>query len=413
VLPVHHRSDLSVDGSYPHAGRVGQRAPGVAFDEDLIIVEGRIIFAALVMLLGLCKDLAGWSGSLSASNPHQHADGHRCDDGGQPESLGVGSKEIHAYGNDMNEESEFASGFVALVGKPNVGKSTIMNRIIGVKLSITTNKPQTTRNRILGVRTFAEKGQIGFVDTPGIHRAKRRLNRTMVKTAVDSLRSVDLVCHVVDTEQLMDSRSWKQNKELPDDEAFVIEQYEDDDIPVILVLNKVDRVSPKETLLPVIAELSEYDPFLEIVPTSATEGDNMERLVDVILDHLPQGPPLFPEDMLTDRAERFIAAEYIREAIMKRTHQEVPYGVAVEIERFAEEGDMLKLSAVIHVEQKGQKGIVIGEGGEMIKEVGSEARQQLEAFFGRDVFLETHVRVERDWSENESTLHRFGYGRET
>jgi GTP-binding protein Era len=139
----------------------------------------------------------------------------------------------------------------------------------------------------------------------------------------------------------------------------------------------------------------------------------MERLVDVILDHLPEGPPLFPEDMLTDRAERFIAAEYIREAIMKRTHQEVPYGVAVEIERFAEEGDLLKLSAVIHVEQKGQKGIVIGEGGEMIKEIGAEARQQLEDFFGRDVFLETHVRLERDWSENESTLHRFGYGRES
>lgn len=311
------------------------------------------------------------------------------------------------------KDSPFHSGFVALAGKPNAGKSTIMNRILGVKLSITTEKPQTTRNRILGVRTFPEKGQIGFVDTPGIHRAKKKLNRAMVKTAVDALRGVDLICHVTDAAQFIDSRAWQQKGEVPKQDAYVLDQYEDLDVPVVLVLNKVDKVSPKEELLPVIdyfSEMGDGERFLEVVPTSATKGDNMEALRDVLLKHLPEGRALFPEDMLTDRAERFVAAEYIREAIMRQTYEEVPYGVAVEIESFAEEGDLLKISSVIHVEQKGQKGIIIGKGGEKLKQIGQESREQLEEFFGRKVFLETHVKIARDWSENDYQLHRFGYG---
>ena len=312
--------------------------------------------------------------------------------------------------DSTQKRDDLRVGFVALAGKPNVGKSTIMNEVLGVKLSITTSKPQTTRNRILGVRTFPEKGQIGFVDTPGIHRARRQMNRAMVKTASDALRGVDLVCHVIDVGAFVDRHGPKESyEEIPKDEQFVLEQYDDLDLPVVLVLNKSDLVSPKERILPVIELFHETGTFEEIIPTSATEGDNMEELPEVLMKYLPEGPMLFPRDMLTDRAERFIAAEFIREELMRATREEVPYGVAVEIEKFAEKdgGELLEISAIIHVEQTGQKGIVIGKGGERLKEVGSRARKQLEEFFGRKVYLDTFVRVEEDWSKEESTLEKF------
>lgn len=311
-------------------------------------------------------------------------------------------------GEHEGEETSTHVGFVALAGKPNVGKSTIMNELLGVKISITTSKPQTTRNRILGVKTIPEKGQIGFVDTPGIHKARRNMNRAMVKTAVDSLRGVDVVCHVVDVAAFIDRHGPQDSyDEVPDDEAFVLEQYDELDRPVVLVLNKVDKVSPKPHMLPVIDLFNETGVFEEIVPTSATDGDNLDTLEDLLLEQLPTGPMLYPEDMLTDRAERFLAAEFIREEIMRETHEEVPYGVAVEIETFEEEGDLLKLSAKIHVESEGQKGIVIGKGGERLKEIGTRARKQLEEFFGRDIYLDTFVRVEEDWSEDDSKLQKF------
>jgi len=307
-------------------------------------------------------------------------------------------------------EGDHRSGFVALAGKPNVGKSTLMNEMLGVKLSITTSKPQTTRNRILGVRTFPEKGQIGFVDTPGIHRARRQMNRSMVKTAVDSIRGVDVICHVVDVADFLHRYGTEVDPDdLSEEDTFVLEQYEEIDVPFVLALNKADKVSPKEKILPVIEFFHDLDVFAEVVPTSATERENVHRLIEVLLEELPTGPPMYPDDMLTDRAERFFAAEYIREEVMRETREEVPYGVAVEIDKFAEKDDreMLEIVATIHVEQSGQKGIVIGEGGDRIKEIGTRARRQLEEFFGRDVYLETFVRVEEDWSEDESKLEQF------
>ncbi len=307
--------------------------------------------------------------------------------------------------------SDFHAGFVALIGQPNVGKSTLMNRILGVDLAITTAKPQTTRNRILGVRTFPEKGQICFVDTPGIHRAKKLLNRNMVDTALEAMHEVDLVCHVIDAKDYIEQVDRLGEGEVPASEEFIFEKLAQVEQPVFLILNKVDLVKKKDLLLPVMADLAERYEFAEVVPVSATAGDNMRRLVDVLIEHLPAGPPLFPEDMLTDQAERFIASEFIREQILEQTHQEVPYSVAVEIERFIEndEQNMLEVSAIIHVERKSQKGIVIGKGGKRLKAIGKASRERMQSFFHRKVFLETFVRIESEWSEDPNALQRFGY----
>jgi GTP-binding protein Era len=306
---------------------------------------------------------------------------------------------------------DYHAGFVALIGQPNVGKSTLMNRILGVDLAITTAKPQTTRNRILGVRSFPEKGQICFVDTPGIHRAKKQLNRRMVSTALDAIQEVDLICHVLDAEAYIQQVERLGEGEVPGSEEFIFKKLAAVEQPVFLILNKVDRVKTKELLLPVMANLSERYEFAEIVPISALKGDNIRRLVDLIIEHLPAGGPLFPEDMLTDQAERFIAAEFVREQILEQTHEEVPYSVAVEIERFVENRDknMLEVSAIIHVERSSQKGIVIGKGGARLQSIGKKSRKRMQAFFGKKVYLETFVRVESEWSEDPKALGRFGY----
>jgi GTP-binding protein Era len=305
--------------------------------------------------------------------------------------------------------SNLRSGFVALVGAPNAGKSTLMNHILGVKLAITSSKPQTTRNRILGVRTLPERGQLCFVDTPGLHESKKRLNRAIVQVAMDALEDVDLVVLVVDVAAYVKAseagkaRLWEQ-------ECFVADKLKNVETPVILALNKVDAVPLKEELLPAIEKFSGLLDFLHVVPLSAQDGDNVERFEDVLLSALPEQDFLFPEDMVTDQAERFIAAEFVRQEIMRTTQKEIPYSVAVEIERFADSTrGVLEVSAVIHVERDTQKGIIIGNGGERLKAIGTAARAEMERFFGRKVFLETFVRVESNWSENPKALQRFGY----
>ena len=313
--------------------------------------------------------------------------------------------------SESTQSQALPSGFVALIGQPNVGKSTLMNAILGVKVAATTSKPQTTRNRILGVQTFAEKGQLCFVDTPGIHRSKRRLNRAMTDKALRSLEEVDLVCHIVDAPKTVAWQKKTGEEGLPPDEKFVMDRLQERDITAILVVNKIDRVDNKLELLPLIETLTETIDYPDVVPVSALTGENQDRLIDVLLDHLPEQGQLFPDEMLTDKAERFIASEFVREQIMKKTEREVPYAVAVEIETFRDndDRDLLEITAIVHVEREGQKGIVIGKGGKRLKAIGTAARKDLETFFGKKVFLETFVRVEPGWSNDPTFLSRFDY----
>lgn len=306
--------------------------------------------------------------------------------------------------------SSYHAGFVALLGQPNAGKSTLMNRILGVDLAIVTAKPQTTRNRILGVRTFPEKGQICFVDTPGIHQARKTLNRRMVAAALSAIDEVDLVCHVIDAEAF--AHQTRSAEQVPAAEAYILEKLSQVEQPVLVLLNKIDRFKDKNLLLPVMAALGEHASFARgIIPVSATKGDGAREVVDAILAHLPAGGPVFDEDMLTDQAERFLAAEFVREQVLQQTHEEVPYSVAVEIERFVENRarNMLEISAIIHVERASQKGIVIGKGGQRLQSIGEKSRRRMQAFFGKKVHLETFVRVESEWSEDPKALDRFGY----
>ncbi len=309
------------------------------------------------------------------------------------------------------EEPETRSGFVAIVGQPNVGKSTLMNHILGVKLAIATNKPQTTRNRILGVKNYPGKGQIAFLDTPGIHSSKKRLNQALVRIAVDSLQEVDLVCHLVDVAHCA-SAFQKEGDALAGDEAMVLEALQGlENVPCILVLNKIDLLKDKSVLLPIIEQLTQKQAYAHVLPVSALQGDQVDSLVDVIFGELPADFPMFPQDMITDQAERFIASEFVREQVMVLTKKEIPYSVAVEIERFEDvpRKDLIEVSAVIHVERDSQKGIIIGSKGSRLKQIGVRARAQMEQFFGKKVYLETFVRVQQGWSEDPRSLHRFGY----
>lgn len=309
------------------------------------------------------------------------------------------------------EELELVpAGFVALMGQPNVGKSTLMNAILGTKLAIATSKPQTTRNRILGVQTFPEKGQIAFLDTPGLHDSTWQLNRRLNRAALQCLEEVDLVCHLVDAAAF---RGWmrRDGKGLPPEEKYVLSQLKTAEIPVLLVLNKIDVLDDKMELLPMIEAMAEAREYAAVVPVSASTGENLESFTDVLLEHLPNQGLLFPPDTLTDQAERFLASEFIREQVMEQTRKEIPYSVAVEIEDFREDAKrgVIEISAVIHVERETQKGIVIGKGGSRLKEIGQKAREEMEKFFGQQVYLKTFVRVEPKWSEKPRQLNRFGY----
>jgi GTP-binding protein Era len=294
------------------------------------------------------------------------------------------------------------SGFVAIVGRPNAGKSTLLNRLVGAKVAIVSDKPQTTRTRILGVRNYPA-GQAVFVDTPGIHKPVHRMNARMVKAAVDAMGEVDVTVLTVDARVPAGSG-----------DRFVLGLISRSAVPTVLALNKVDVVA-KETLLPLIDWYRRQHPFTDIVPISARTGDGVDRLEGVILDRLPEGEPLYPDDFLTDQAERTLVAEIVREKLLHHTRDELPYTTAVIVERFEEpQGDrVMRLFCAILVESHSQKMIVVGKKGDMIKRIGTEARVDLEAFFGVRVYLDLHVKVREDWREDERLLDELGLGQKS
>lgn len=290
------------------------------------------------------------------------------------------------------------SGFVSFLGRPNAGKSTLLNRLVGTKLAIVSDKPQTTRTRILGVKPHAD-GQLVFVDTPGVHRPLHRMNVRMVDAAVQAARDVDVVALIVDASE----RTGAGTKYLLD----LLDQTRG---PVVLVLNKVDMVA-KTTLLPLIDWFRQQRAFADIVPVSALTGDGVDALETVLIGHLPEGEPLFPEDYLTDQPERTLAAEMVREQLLTHTRDELPFSTAVVVDQFEEpeqEGGLIKIYCTILVETASQKPIVIGRAGDMIKTIGTAARMEMEKFFEARVFLDLHVKVKADWREDERVLDTLG-----
>jgi GTPase len=293
------------------------------------------------------------------------------------------------------------AGFVSLVGRPNAGKSTLLNRFVGQKVAIVSDKPQTTRHRIVGVRNRPD-GQIVFIDTPGIHKPMHRMNRRMVDTAIDSLRDVDVAVLVADVAVRPGAG-----------DAFVLDVLKRAGVPAVLALNKIDLVK-KTHLLPVIERYARSLEFKAIVPISASNGDGVDALEQELIAALPEGEPLYEEDYLTDQTQRSLAAELIREKVLHHTRDELPYTTAVLIERFeepAEEGGLTRIFASILVDQSSQKPIVVGKGGEMIKRIGTDARRDLEQMLDGRVFLDLHVKVREDWRDDERLLDELGLGR--
>ncbi len=296
-------------------------------------------------------------------------------------------------------EKQIKSGFVAIIGAPNVGKSTLLNRILGQKVSITCPKPQTTRNRIAGIYT-SDNSQIIFLDTPGIYTYKKdKLDEFMVKTALKAASDVDVICLMVE------AASRKNTHEM-----HVLRQIAGIPAPTILLINKIDLVE-KQQLLPIIDRYKDLGSFEAVIPISALYGDGIRIIIDEIEKLLPYGPKYYPDDMWTDQPERFIAAEIIREKIFHLLREEVPYAVAVTIDYFEEvpEKNLLRIGATIHVEKKSQKAIIIGEKGKMLKEIGKQSRVELEHIFGTRIFLELWVRVEKKWRKDERSLRKLGY----
>ncbi|MCJ8168590.1 GTPase Era [Atopomonas sediminilitoris] len=294
-------------------------------------------------------------------------------------------------------DSTSRCGYVAIVGRPNVGKSTLLNHILGQKLAITSRKPQTTRHNMLGIKTEGDVQAI-YVDTPGLHKDNEKaLNRFMNKSASSALRDVDVVVFVVDRLR------WT------DEDQMVLDKVIHVRCPVILAVNKVDKLDDKQTLLPHLEWLTAQLPEAQIIPISAQQGHNLERLEQLVGEHLPESVHFFPEDQITDRSSRFLAAELVREKVMRQLGAEVPYQVAVEIEEFKLEGRLLTVHARIMVERDGQKRIIIGEKGERIKRIGTEARLDMEKLFERKVMLNLWVKVKGGWSDDERALRSLGY----
>lgn len=311
--------------------------------------------------------------------------------------------------SEQNIPSDFRSGFVAIVGRPNVGKSTLMNHLLGQKLSITSRKPQTTRHKIVGIDS-REKMQAVYVDTPGMHKKEvRAINKMMNKAANSALRDVNLVLFVID------SHKWTQNDEL------VLEKLKNADMPVILVINKVDSLEDKKSLLPLIQERIQLMNFAEIVPVSALRNQNLDHLRDTIEKYLPFAPPLYSLDQITDRSERFLASEIIREKIMRQLGEELPYDLTVQIETFKTEEPEINektgkikpactyIDATIFVERQGQKAIVIGDKGKKLKQIGIDARTDMEKMFEQKIMLSLWVKVKGGWSDDERALKSLGY----
>lgn len=289
------------------------------------------------------------------------------------------------------------SGFVAIIGRPNVGKSTLLNRIVRQKIAIMSDKAQTTRNKIQGVYTTPD-AQIVFIDTPGIHKPKHRLGDYMVETAYSALREVDAVLFMVSADQ---------PRGRGDD--FIIEHLRKTKAPVFLVINKIDKITPDE-LLPIIEDYQEQFDFKEVVPISATEGNNVETLLDELVVLMPEGPQYYPEDQVTDHPEYFIVSELIREKVLFLTRDEVPHSVAVMIDSMKrDEYDKVHVQATIIVERDSQKGIIIGKGGKMLKEIGTKARRDIEHLLGDKVFLELWVKVQKNWRDKQTYLSDYGY----
>ena len=290
------------------------------------------------------------------------------------------------------------AGTVALVGRPNAGKSTLLNAVLGNKIAIVSAKPQTTRNRIIGILT-EERGQIVFFDLPGVHKPMHKMNSRMMTEVRSALEEVDLVLHLVDA-----SESWGGG------EQFLFELLGDVKPPVLGLLTKIDLVRPKQALLPMIEAYSQRRPGSVVLPISAPQGDGLEALLDEIFSLLPDGPPLYPEDVTTTQSERFFIAEVVREKLLHRTRNELPYTTGVVVDYLNESETLLKIDAVIYVERKSQKGIVIGKGGSMIKAVGQDARIELERLLGIKIYLELHVKVHARWRDDVRVLREMDPG---
>lgn len=292
---------------------------------------------------------------------------------------------------------KFRSGFVAIVGRPNVGKSTLMNHLIGQKIAIMSDKPQTTRNKIHGVYT-TDDTQIVFLDTPGIHKPQSKLGNYMMQTAESALREVEAALFLIDA-----------SEGLGGGDRFIIEQLKKVNTPVFLVMNKIDKVEP-EQLLPMIAQYNALHNFAEIIPISALKGNNIDTLLDQITRYLPEGPQYYPADQITDHPEQFVCSELIREKILHMTREEIPHSIAVTIEDMrVQENGVVYIGAVIFVERDSQKGIIIGKKGELLKEVGKQARKDIEALLGSRIFLELWVKVKKDWRNQERVLKDLGF----
>jgi GTP-binding protein Era len=297
------------------------------------------------------------------------------------------------------EQQGFRSGFVAIIGRTNVGKSTFLNSILKQKIAIVSNKPQTTRNRIVGVY-HSDQTQIVFLDTPGFHKPKHRLNEFMLRTTLNTLDGIDVVLYVVEPDQVIG----------PGD-RYILEVLQKVNTPVLLAINKIDLVQ-KEALLPVMDMFSKAYNFAEILPMSALKNDNVEHTVETIIRYLPEGPQYYPEDMVTDLPEQFLVAELIREKVLLSTREEIPYSIAVVIERMhtRDEEPLVDIDATIYVERDSQKGIIIGKSGSMLKRIGTQARKEIEPILGAKVFLRLWVKVHKKWRMDEQYLRRLGFG---